>query len=91
LNRVEKYRPSQLDEIISHQDIIGTSGWRAKRVVVFGTAQLNHLSPFSSYPLHRREPAPALALLWTSWNRQNDQYLGNGAENLWTSVEVDGP
>jgi hypothetical protein len=45
----------------------------------------------SSHPLHRREPASALALLRTSWNWQDDQYLGNRPKNLRTALEVDGP
>lgn len=84
--RVEKYRPTSLDGLMSHQDIIATStrprstvvthacrSSRADSTRLFLARPHSRLTRFRgcSSTIHRPRPVSPLAAVWTSRNRQN--------------------
>ena len=56
---VEKYRPDDLSQIISHHEIVATSKYTF------------NFSDLYSPSLHRQQEAPALAVLWPTRYRKD--------------------
>ena len=71
---VERYRPSCLEDLISHNHIIGTSNL--------------FLSP--SKEVHRREEPPKPSLLWSTRNRKNINNSGMCEDDVWKELQHDG-
>lgn len=79
LHRVEKYRPSKLEDLVSHDDIIKTS--KNSQPNITGTYYvikftINFLYICYSKPIYERESIASSPFLWASRDWKNVNYFG---------------
>jgi hypothetical protein len=69
---VEKYRPRNLDDLISHKEIITTS---ERLIINMISYPLKHVFCASS-KVHSRRSSSSFAVLWPARYWQNQHYIG---------------
>lgn len=84
LVRVEKYRPTTLDEVVSHKDITSTS--RISFYLIYTCLCLCPINP-PSRTVYSEEPRSSSPLLRTARHRQDEYDHRYCTSNLWPPVQ----
>jgi len=72
VSRVEKYRPSGLEDLISHEEIISTS----ERNTPAHDSILIVLKLTYSHPLYKPQAIAPSTILRSTWHRKNEHNIG---------------